>query len=508
MKKILFTIRKIVIIFSFLFVFLLISVCFGKKQIVYAAVENNTAEELGYAINVIKTNDHLRFNLGAPVLEPEFLENLSAKKVTNVYQNETINKSTSFSDISKKFSDEFSGAISGGTTISIFKGSIKNSYESMMNTSYSNYVSQYYGRHTFRKVVCELALPNYSTFAYTYQKFYSESFLRHLEMLNKNRTGKAFIDFFDKFGTHVIVSALYGGQLENYYSVLSDKIEFTSEVKNAISNQIQISVDNLSNINSSTKLEFTSAQSNISQNSEFNSRTYIRGGKSTYKSNLENEMGGYYIQWKNTINEENAALIGYSDGGLLPLWEVLPSQYAQLKSLMRNYFNAYAKAYNDSIQTNFEYNGKNYTLDEYTDEITLRTDPVTINDSGRFNNHYDIINLKDLLGVYKTTLEEEEIKKIYIKVSFDAREVNDGYQYVFLYAKEKESGNTLFGTKQFEHTAGKKNTSYKHYTFEFQLFVSQLFNEKIYIRYGASGSLDDDWKNKNLKVEIKLTKNV
>lgn len=120
---------------------------------------------------------------------------------------------------------------------------------------------------------------------------------------------------------------------------------------------------------------------------------------------------------------------------------------------------------------------------------------------------YDTINLKDLLGVYKTTLEEE-IKKIYIKVSFDAREVNDGYQYVFLYAKEKESRNTLFGTKQFEHTAGKKNTSYKHYTFEFQLFVSQLFNEKIYIRYGASGSLDDDWKNKNLKVEIKLTKNV
>ena len=37
-------------------------------------------------------------------------------------------------------------------------------------------------------------------------------------------------------------------------------------------------------------------------------------------------------------------------------------------------------------------------------------------------------------------------------------------------------------------------------------YLTSFSNEEIVIRYGASGRFSDDWKNKNLKVQVTLSK--
>lgn len=507
MRKKFFKVKKIFIA-SLLFLCLGIAYKSSQNYGVYAAMSDNTAEELGYAINVIKSNNHLRYNMGAPVLKEDYLKNLIAKKATNISQKENTYKAISFSEITEKFSSETKNTVGIGYNGNIFSGSMKTTYEKLVNKNYNQCESQFYAMHTYEKVLCELALPSYSTFSYTYQNQYSDTFLYRLDLLNEEPTKEKFYKFFDEFGTHVIVSALYGGRLDMYYAIISNSMEFTTEVKNQFSIAIDASIANLAKFNTSTKLSFTNIQSDISGNCEYNNATYVLGGNMEYSNSLIQNFGGTYNNWKNSINENNASLIGYSDGGLLPIWETLPSQYVNLKGIMEKYFHLYAEYENESINNNFGYGGKNYILEEPT-KIMLRTAEKKITDSGRFKNHYDVIDLKSMLGVYLSTLKYEGVKKIKIDLTLDVREIDDGYQHLFLYTKKDDvKSNKLLWHKEFEHTKGKKNTNYKTYTFSCEFFLDQLENEKIYLRYGASGALDDDWKNKNVIVNITLTKNL
>ncbi len=149
---------------------------------------------------------------------------------------------------------------------------------------------------------------------------------------------------------------------------------------------------------------------------------------------------------------------------------------------------------------------------------TVREEEATITDSGRKRQHLDVVNLpadydyQGLLYAGYKTLE--------IKVSLDIREKDDGYQYVFLYRSENcvDTGSAiniisgaLFGKDDsdpellcgymFEHGAGSKNTSWSTHSFSSSISLKDL-EEKLYIRYGASGTFDDTWYNKNVTITV------
>lgn len=154
----------------------------------------------------------------------------------------------------------------------------------------------------------------------------------------------------------------------------------------------------------------------------------------------------------------------------------------------------------------------------------VRADAITITDSGRANQKLDIVYLTQNM----TDLKRAGYTKLNIVISFEVREENDGYQYLFLYQDENcvqpkddnsladaiwgDSLDEILGTDddsdpshiwstQFEHNSDKKDTSWGERTFTVPVDIADI-KDNLYIRYGASGKDEDDWQNRNVVVTV------
>ncbi len=148
----------------------------------------------------------------------------------------------------------------------------------------------------------------------------------------------------------------------------------------------------------------------------------------------------------------------------------------------------------------------------------VRSDEVTITDSGRKRQQMDAVNLpydydyQGLLYAGYTTLE--------ISLTLEAREQDDGYQYVFLYRGQDcvDTGSVvniisgaLFGKDdsdpsllcgfRFEHGGEGENKNWSSHTFSASISLKDL-SEQLYIRYGASGNWGDTWNNRNVVLTV------
>ena len=79
------------------------------------------------------------------------------------------------------------------------------------------------------------------------------------------------------------------------------------------------------------------------------------------------------------------------------------------------------------------------------------------------------------------------------------REINDGYQYVFVYPEYSSSAMMIWGSPAID-TSGSETTQQFYVTFDLE-----DINDKICILYGASGTGKDDWLNYNLEVNVSIT---
>lgn len=157
---------------------------------------------------------------------------------------------------------------------------------------------------------------------------------------------------------------------------------------------------------------------------------------------------------------------------------------------------------------------KTYNLRGDNDSI------VTITDSGRENQTYDVVSFS---SDYKINdLINSGYKKLKITVKLDVAEVDDGYQYIFLYSNTDCAGTNIssitdafdkyvFGKDEadpsliymykFAHGGDGAYTSWGIVSFTVTIDTDRLTDDLI-VRYGASGKLGDDWRNNNLVVSI------
>ena len=92
-----------------------------------------------------------------------------------------------------------------------------------------------------------------------------------------------------------------------------------------------------------------------------------------------------------------------------------------------------------------------------------------------------------------------------IIINISVRDVDSGSKYIFVY-NGIESSATLLDSQTINHTLG---TTYKSYTITFtNITTSNITSDDLIIRYGASGSGENDWNNKNLSVSIVYATNV
>lgn len=187
------------------------------------------------------------------------------------------------------------------------------------------------------------------------------------------------------------------------------------------------------------------------------------------------------------------------------------------------------EAYTDYIDPNYITNtqyskGTAYSKWIKADAVTyqVRDYEVTITDSGRKNQQLDIVELSRGGEYTLLDLERAGFTYIDVEITLDIKEVDDGYQYVFLYRDSQlpddqmdlmefydkyvfgeatDEDPSLLHPFKYEHGAGEKDTSWDRVTFKKSLRISDLKND-LYIRYGASGKNDDTWRNKNVVVTI------
>jgi hypothetical protein len=137
--------------------------------------------------------------------------------------------------------------------------------------------------------------------------------------------------------------------------------------------------------------------------------------------------------------------------------------------------------------------------------ITVRTAVKKITDSGRFNQHFDAVNFNDVFGNNLNTLKQLGYQTVSFYIRLNVREVsNNGGQYIFLFKSPVKSNNYLVSSLGFEHGSAKDTNWWVHYeqVLKFENISLDPFINEFIIRYGASGSGNDDWENKDLKIKL------
>ena len=148
-----------------------------------------------------------------------------------------------------------------------------------------------------------------------------------------------------------------------------------------------------------------------------------------------------------------------------------------------------------------------WTSNDLKGSYTVRTTQVTITDNGRWTNQIDSVKLTNFSGGLSISqLKAKGYVRLKLKITIDIAEKKDGYQYIMIYDENNESTATQLDGVTIEHGPGKEDNNFKTYSYNFTINISEIKSNYIYLLYGASGVGNDDWYNKNVKVEGTFTK--
>lgn len=490
---------------SYATLFIVAVLFFGlKSKVTVRADSSYDTKGLGYAINIVKASSPTSYNLGAPVINEDYLQNLSYVRTNKLTGKVTEKYDTSISTVTANLGLNYKNSLSGSAEYDPFLIGISNSLKSGLNISFQNYESRYFGARFYDYTRYEMALPSYSDFANTYQSHYSTAFLNNLASLKNSGTKEAYDNFFDTFGTHVVADVLVGGKLRMNYIVVSNSLIFNEETKTKINSAIKSAVNNLGKVNGSTRLTFGTSSSNIISSCTYSTDIEVKGGNLTYANSLEGEDGTNYTNWITSIDDSNAVTIGYGDNGLIPIWDILPTSYSSIKTTMKNYFNTYYNENMNSVKSTFIYSGQKYTKGALTKTELIYNGVLRITDDGRMKNPYVTINLKNLLGVYPTTMINEGMSYITLVLSLSYKDINDGYRHLFLFpTASTANANAYIADYDFDDAGGLVK-DWQPLFVEWIFPISDLSSEKLFLRFGASGSGDDDWEATKIEVCFKI----
>lgn len=311
----------------------------GSNSVAYA--ESNTAvptsetlqSGLGMAINVVTAQKLNDFKINNMVFDSEKFQDIA---VSRVNLNETTISSYSTTDINDLIMN-FSFSTGIGTEAKAFLGCLSLGLSGSSNINFEEYSYKYFYIFESEVLRYRLTVNNYDQLD-TFANCYSDKYLSDLAKLANNTM--SYEEFFTDYGTHIIVSAYYGGVVNAYYSIASDKVVMNADLSLGIQEKIGAK---FSNNTSAEVLTYLNSQNDMSYTlndieTEFNVKAY--GGSAFSGSSMSNFDSGYK-DWADSFNDSsNATVLGYGDG-LTPLWELLPTEYQSLREEMEVAFNNY-----------------------------------------------------------------------------------------------------------------------------------------------------------------------
>ncbi len=111
----------------------------------------------------------------------------------------------------------------------------------------------------------------------------------------------------------------------------------------------------------------------------------------------------------------------------------------------------------------------------------------------------DVVNISSILGKTTAQLKAEGYNSLHITVRFRGKEIDDGYQEIYLYDGASSNSKKL-NTTVFELTPGKKQTSFSSEEECLTCKLDEIKSDMVCIRWGAHGKGNDDWICRSVKV--------
>lgn len=308
---------------------------------------------LGLGVNVVKARQANEFVTSYSVLKPEQIPQIPTSRIT-------VNTNESFTHSSADINDLIVGYklnYSSDSGVGIFLGSLKSDLEGALNIQFNNNTYKYYNVLEHKITRYNLHIDNYRD-PKTYAEYFSDNFLADLAALSSN---KNYYEFFNKYGTHIVGSANYGGRLVASYSFASNKIILNNDISFVMKNQIQFNFlsSDVGTVKGNISKQIGNYFSVNYSSSDLSSDFYVKAtGGNAFSSGSVASFNSGYSDWAQSFNsgDSNSALMDYASDGLVPLWEVLPAPYTSLGADMKNAFNEYYNDFKDNIVNTFKIN--------------------------------------------------------------------------------------------------------------------------------------------------------
>lgn len=492
---------------------LIVALCIYSTSIIKIdAASTTNISPIGNTINLPKNGVRSdKINYGNSIFNETFIESLQRKasnNKTSINQTDVVSYTT---DDILKIGELVSNSLNLDQTLGVDVndaaiGTLTH-FKSASSTSNGNAVSA-----------------SYTYLGYMYKKYQVYVFNDQLQpnlIMQENGYSSAFMNsilglvnntydyntFFEQYGTHIIKSAIMGGKLTIYNSSFSNTKVITNEIMSVIKSHTEASVNNLMNGSNTFKYSASNNDTLVNIISGNNLEVSAIGGNSLEFSLTKNNSSANfnYQNWVSSLNNEDKnSLILTGENGLIPIWNLLPSHIngvpINIRSIMINKYKEYVESKNSE---------KDYVLNSSLEsgvinKTLVRSKEVRITDSGRLEQHIDELNSKTVNNLYDfQRYLAKGFRKVNITVYLEYKNVDQGYQHIYLYSHEPNKSDNYeagkLGSLKREAASGK----YRDGEFTVSnVDLNLLTGNTLRIMYSASGNFNDDWKNKNIYVSF------
>lgn len=136
----------------------------------------------------------------------------------------------------------------------------------------------------------------------------------------------------------------------------------------------------------------------------------------------------------------------------------------------------------------------------------VRNADYLIKDVGRFNNPYDTVDFGTLYNNQHdlSMLSAQGYRTVVIEATLEMKEICYGYQYIYMY--DNFSATSFLAGGQIDYGHNLLMNHYSSFTYYFEVSTFNIKNNDFVLRYDATGGLQDDWTNRNVRIQIGLSK--
>lgn len=260
---------------------------------------------------------------GAPMLDEDWLKNTLANQSVKplLYSDSFSMSDNSFESLLSSFDAKFSFSSNIGGTYDVFTANLSDGFKVSANMTYRHAASKYFYCLNYLYKNYEISLPKYSSNLTDIRNHLTPEYI---EAVTNVLNGKLnYSTFFDTFGTHLIAKGIFGGKVEAYYSLISNDCYLGGDVKAELDSSIKAGIEGCVEAGSNFSYSFKNATGINATHVKEQFRVNATGGEAFSATGINN-FSTAFQSWTKSLSDKSG-LIGSSQDGLIPVWNLLPS---------------------------------------------------------------------------------------------------------------------------------------------------------------------------------------